>query len=125
MDPDGEKYAHSPVWMQHALSRRIFDVVVKLDNKLKMEAGDAIGFLGESIVPDGMGKTSSHAYIHIEVISADNRMPMFLDNTGHVTTGRKYIHVHPDSFLYTNSGETFIKTSSHVQDDMHVILPMK
>lgn len=63
MEPDGKQYAHLPVWMQHALSRGIFDAVVKLDNKLNIDTGDAIGFLGESIVPDGMGKTSSSAYV--------------------------------------------------------------
>lgn len=123
MAEDGEEYAHLPAWMKQVLAKGTFDAVVKPDAGLKINAGDPIGFLGEDIVPVGMGKTSSSAYAHIEVLSADSRMPAFLDNPGAVTSGQKYIRIKPDSLLYTNSGDTFTQTSTKVGIDIHSILP--
>lgn len=123
MAEDGEEYAHLPAWMKQVLAKGTFDAVVKPDAGLKINAGDPIGFLGEDIVPVGMGKTSSSAYAHIEVLSADSRMPAFLDNPGTVTSGQKYIRIKPDSLLYTNSGDTFTQTSTKVGIDIHSILP--
>ena len=124
MEPNGEKYAHLPVWMQYAVTQGIFDTVVKPNSKLEIKAGDAIGILGEDIVPAGMGKIGKSTYAHIEVISVDSRLPTFLNNPGCITTGCKYIRVHQDSFLYTHSEETFTKTSACVQKDIHAILPV-
>lgn len=124
MDEDGEQYARLPVWMQHAVAKGTFDAVVKPEAPLTINAGDAIGFLGEDIVPYGTGRTSRSAYAHIEVLSADAGMPAFLDNPGQVKTGRKYIRVHPDAMLYTNTGNTFTRTSTAVSKDMHIILPV-
>ncbi|MEG1121692.1 MAG: hypothetical protein RR184_14035 [Citrobacter sp.] len=124
MIQDGEQYARLPSWMQQAVAKGTFDTVTKPDQPLKINAGDAIGFLGEDIAPAGMAKTSSSTYAHVEVLSADSRMPSFLDNPGQIKEGRKYIRVHPDAMLYTNSGDTFTKTTSPVSKDMHVILPV-
>ncbi|TKI03714.1 pesticin C-terminus-like muramidase [Martelella alba] len=44
-------------------------------------------------------------------------MPAFLDNPGRLTTGRKYIRIHPGSVLYTNLGDMFTKTSTLVKKD--------
>ncbi|VTP61529.1 Uncharacterised protein [Serratia rubidaea] len=95
MTEEGEQYAHLPFWMQKAVEQGIFDAVTKPATALKISAGDAIGFLGEDIAPMGKAKTSRSTYAHIEVLSADSRMPAFLDNPGKVTAGRKYIRVHP------------------------------
>lgn len=123
MAEDGEQYAHLPFWMQHAVTAGTFDSVAKPVEKLEIKAGDAIGFLGEDIVPVGMGQISSSTYAHIEVLSADSRMPAFLDNPGAVTAGQKFISIKPESLLYTNSGDTFTQTSAKVGTDIHRILP--
>ncbi|BFO09460.1 hypothetical protein GGER_19700 [Serratia rubidaea] len=110
--------------MQKAVEQGIFDAVTKPATALKISAGDAIGFLGEDIAPMGMAKTSRSTYAHIEVLSADSRMPAFLDNPGKVTAGRKYIRVHPTAKLYTLSGSTFSNTGNPVEKDRHIILPV-
>ncbi|HEY4437283.1 MAG TPA: hypothetical protein VGN40_14105, partial [Lelliottia sp.] len=58
MTEDGEQYAHLPVWMQQAVTAGTFDTVGKPAEKLEIKAGDAIGFLGDDIVPAGMGQVS-------------------------------------------------------------------
>lgn len=124
MAAEGEQYAHLPLWMQKAVEQGTFDAVTKPATALKISAGDAIGFLGEDIAPAGMAKTSSSTYAHIEVLCADSRMPAFLDNPGQVTSGRKYIRVHPTAKLCTLSGDTFTRTTTPVKKDMHIILPV-
>lgn len=124
MAEEGEQYAHLPFWMQKAVEQGIFDAVTKPATALKINAGDAIGFLGEDIAPMGQAKTSRSTYAHIEVLSADSRMPAFLDNPGKVTAGRKYIRVHPTAELYTLSGDTFSNTGNPVEKDRHIILPV-
>ncbi|WP_242514481.1 hypothetical protein [Enterobacter cloacae] len=124
MAAEGEQYTHLPLWMQKVVEQGTFDAVTKPATALKISAGDAIGFLGEDIAPAGMAKTSSSTYAHIEVLCADSRMPAFLDNPGKVTTGRKYIRIHPDAMLYTLSGDTFTRTTTPVKKDMHIILPV-
>ncbi|CCP05896.1 hypothetical protein BN440_0845 [Erwinia amylovora MR1] len=124
MEENGEHYAHLPVWMQQAVAKGTCDAVGKPDVPLKINAGDAIGFLGEDIAPAGKAQISDSAFAHIEVLCVDSRMPAFLDNPGGVKAGRKYICVHPDAVLYTHSGSTFTRTSSSVSKDMHIILPV-
>ncbi|WP_336215298.1 glycoside hydrolase family 19 protein [Enterobacter sp. P82] len=123
MEPEGTQRALLPAWMQQAVAKGVFDSVTKPNAILKINAGDAIGFLGDDIVPVGMGRVSGSKYVHIEVLSADSRMPAFLDNPGAVTSGRKYIRIKPDSKLYTNSGSTFTQTPSVVGKDVHAVLP--
>lgn len=124
MAEDGEHYAHLPVWMQQAVAKGTYDAVGKPDAPLKINAGDAIGFLGEDIAPASKAQISDSTFAHIEVLCVDSRMLAFLDNPGEVKAGRKYIRVHPDAVLYTNSGDTFTKTTSTVSKDMHIILPV-
>ncbi|MBZ2395150.1 hypothetical protein [Erwinia amylovora] len=124
MEENGEHYAHLPVWMQQAEAKGTCDAVGKPDAPLKINAGDAIGFLGEDIAPAGKAQISDSAFAHIEVLCVDSRMPAFLDNPGGVKAGRKYIRVHPDAVLYIHSGNTFTRTSSSVSKDMHIILPV-
>ncbi|MCK8358503.1 hypothetical protein LXA11_08095 [Erwinia amylovora] len=124
MEENGEHYAHLPVWMQQAVAKGTCDAVGKPDAPLKINAGDAIGFLGEDVAPAGKAQISDSAFAHIEVLCVDSRMPAFLDNPGGVKAGRKYIRVHPDAVLYIHSGNTFTRTSSSVSKDMHIILPV-
>ncbi|TKI03970.1 hypothetical protein [Martelella alba] len=62
MIAEGEHYTHLPAWMQYAVAQGKFDAVVQPATRLAIQAGDAIGFLGEEIVPAGNGKTSPGAY---------------------------------------------------------------
>ncbi|WP_337926204.1 N-acetylmuramidase family protein [Lelliottia amnigena] len=69
--------------------------------------------------------TSSH-FSHIEVISSDARMPDFLNNPGQVTSGQKFIRLHPEADLYTRSGSgeqsVFTKTETKTPKDSTKIL---
>lgn len=123
MTPDGERIAHLPTWMQQAMTRGIYDKVVKPATRMTVAAGDAVGFLGEDIIPGALNKTEKAPFVHIEVLSTDSRLSDFLRNTAGVTGGEKYIHIHPESYLYTRTGDTFTKTSGKVRKDIHKILP--
>lgn len=127
MEPDGEQYLQMPMWMQKAVAHGQFDEVVKSPITLGIEAGDAIGFLGEDIAPAGKSKVNSCHYAHIEVISTDPRMSGFLNNTAQVTRGQKYIQVLSGKSLYQKIGEgknsTFKSMSCIILKDGGIILP--
>jgi len=123
MTPEGKHTAHLPAWMQQAVKQGIWDAVVKPANRMTVAAGDAVGFLGEDIVPGALNETETDPYVHIEVLSTDDRLPDFLRNAAGVTGGEKYLHIRPESSLYTRSGDTFTKTSGKVRKDIHKILP--
>ncbi|WP_185749329.1 glycoside hydrolase family 73 protein [Pantoea dispersa] len=123
MAPDGEQRAHLPVWMQQAIAQGEYDAVVKPATKCTVAAGDAVGYLAEDIAPDGMQGVEKSAFAHIELLSTDSRMRDFLNNTAQVKSGQKYIHIHPESFLYERSGDTFTRTAGQVKKDIHQILP--
>ncbi|MGL4756392.1 MAG: hypothetical protein ACRCXB_28900 [Aeromonadaceae bacterium] len=123
MTPVGKHTAHLPAWMQQAMKEGTYDAVVKPATRMTVTAGDAVGFLGEDIVPGTLNETETDPYVHIEVLSTDDRLPDFLRNAAGVTGGEKYVHIHPESSLYTRSGDTFTKTSGKVQKDIHKILP--
>lgn len=78
------------------------------------------------IAPAGRSNTDSCHYVHIEVISNDTRMPEFLNNPAGITSGQKYIRLHPGADLYTKSGEgeqsVFTKTTSQTEKDSGKIL---
>ncbi|WP_411704062.1 hypothetical protein [Edaphovirga cremea] len=126
MEPDGEQYAQMPVWMQKAVNQGMFDSVTKPAATLEIEAGDAIGFLGEDIAPAGKSQVNTCHYAHIEVISTDSRMPAFLNNPAGITSGQKFVRLHADADLYAKSGEgelrVFTKTTSKTEKDSGKIL---
>lgn len=123
MTPEGKHTAPLPAWMQQAVTQGIYDTVVIPATRMTVAAGDAVGFLGEDIVPGGLNKAETDPYVHIEVLSTDDRLPDFLRNAAGVTGGEKYLHIRPESSLYTRSGDTFTKTSGKVRKDIHKILP--
>ncbi|WP_223582858.1 pesticin C-terminus-like muramidase [Enterobacter sp. JBIWA005] len=123
MTPVGKHTAHLPAWMQQAMKQGTYDAVVKPASSMTVAAGDAVGFLGEDIVPGGLHETETDPYVHIEVLSTDDRLPDFLRNAAGVTGGEKYLHIRPESSLYTRSGDTFTRTSGKVRKDIHKILP--
>lgn len=123
LTPEGKHTAPLPAWMQQAVTQGIYDTVVIPATRMTVAAGDAVGFLGEDIVPGGLNKAETDPYVHIEVLSTDDRLPDFLRNAAGVTGGEKYLHIRPESSLYTRSGDTFTKTSGNVRKDIHKILP--
>lgn len=120
--PVGEQRAHLPAWMQQAVAQGTFDAVVKPATKLEVAAGDAVGYLSEDIAPCDIHGVEKSAFVHIEVLSTDGRMIDFLSNKAQVKSGPKYVHIHPESFIYSRSGDTFTQTKGPVKKDIHKIM---
>lgn len=127
MEPDGDVYAQMPAWMQNAVTHGVFDKVVNPSVLFEIDAGDAIGFLGEDIAPAGKSQVNTSHFAHIEVISTDPRMSNFLKNPAEVASGKKYIQVLSGKSLYQKTGEgqdsTFKSMSCIVLKEGGVILP--
>lgn len=123
MTPGGELRAQLPAWMQPAVAQGIFDTVVKPATRLEVAAGDAVGYLAEDIAPCDLQGVEKSAFVHIEVLSTDSRMIDFLSNKAQVKSGPKYVYIHPESFIYSRSGDTFTQTKGKVKKDIHKIMP--
>lgn len=123
MTPVGKQRAHLPAWMQQAVAQGTFDTVVKPATKTEVAAGDAVGYLAEDIAPCDLHGVEKSAFAHIEVLSTDSRMIDFLSNKAQVKSGPKYIYIHPESFIYSRSGDTFTRTKGQVKKDIHKIMP--
>ncbi|WP_231889188.1 hypothetical protein [Mangrovibacter phragmitis] len=108
--------------MQQAVAQGTFDTVVKPATRLEVAAGDAVGYLAEDIAPCDLHGVEKSAFAHIEVLSTDSRMIDFLSNRAQVQSGPKYIHIHPESFIYSRSGDSFTRTRGQVKKDSHKIL---
>ncbi|VEB98105.1 Predicted chitinase [Cedecea lapagei] len=119
----GEQRAHLPAWMQQAVTQGTFDTVVKPATRLEVAAGDAVGYLAEDIAPCDLHGVEKSAFVHIEVLSTDSRMIDFLSNKAQVKSGPKYVYIHPESFIYSRSGDTFTRTRGQVKKDIHKIVP--
>ncbi|HII4325765.1 TPA: pesticin C-terminus-like muramidase [Enterobacter cloacae] len=120
--PAGEQRAHLPAWMQQAVAQGTFDTVVKPATRLEVAAGDAVGYLAEDIAPCDLHGVEKSAFVHIEVLSTDSRMIDFLSNKAQVKSGPKYVYIHPESFIYSRSGDTFTQTKGQVKKDIHKIM---
>ncbi|WP_320741275.1 hypothetical protein [Enterobacter sp. 166D1] len=123
MTPAGEQRAHLPAWMQQAVAQGTFDTVVKPATRMEVAAGDAVGYLAEDIAPCDLHGVEKSAFAHIEVLSTDSRMVDFLRNKAQVKSGPKYVYIHPESFIYSRSGDTFTRTKGQVKKDIHKIMP--
>lgn len=127
MKKESTQYAHLPTWMQQAVKQGTFDEVVRPADKLEVAAGDAAGFLSKDVDPVGMGKVGSSHFVHIEVLSNDARMPVFLDNPGKITAGKQYIRIHSGKSIYqkvgTGAASTFKAMSCVIVKDSGKILP--
>ncbi|MGV2878724.1 hypothetical protein [Pantoea vagans] len=123
--PVGEQRAHLPAWMQQAVAQGTFDAVVKPATRLEVAAGDAVGYLAEDISPCDLHCVEKSAFAHIEVLSTDSRMVDFLRNKAQVKSGPKYVHIHPESFIYSRSGDSFTQTKGQVKKDIHKIMPQE
>lgn len=96
----GEQYGHLPGWMAVALKSGPSDRVVCPSVMTAIRAGDAVGFLGKDDTPDGFRNITPNWFSHIEVMSNDGRMPLFLSNPGQLHTGRQYRIVPEGKALY-------------------------
>ncbi|WP_231889185.1 hypothetical protein [Mangrovibacter phragmitis] len=118
----GKQRAYLPAWMQQAVAQGTFDTVVKPATRVEVAAGDAVGYLAEDIAPCDLHGVEKSAFAHIEVLSTDSRMIDFLSNRAQVQSGPKYIHIHPESFIYSRSGDSFTRTRGQVKKDSHKIM---
>ncbi|CAQ85072.1 MULTISPECIES: hypothetical protein [Photorhabdus] len=121
----GEACPHMPVWMQAAVKKGAFDCVQTLTGEavIKMAAGDPIGHLGlfESPavqLPDRM----SYYFTHIEVLSADDKLPDFVNNTKHLADGRKYVICGFDQMLHSYDATHKIFTPLGVTTQQEIVL---
>ncbi|MBS9443985.1 glycoside hydrolase family 108 protein [Photorhabdus heterorhabditis] len=121
----GESSPHMPVWMQSAVKKGAFDSVQTLtgDAVIRINAGDPIGHLGlfESPavqLPDRM----SYYFTHIEVLSADDKLPDFVNNTKHLADGRKYIICGFDQMLHSYDATHQIFTPLEVRTQQEIVL---
>ncbi|SCZ72788.1 MULTISPECIES: glycoside hydrolase family 108 protein [Photorhabdus] len=119
----GEACPHMPVWMQAAVKKGTFDCVQTLtgDEVIKINAGDPIGHLGlfespAARLPDRM----SYYFTHIEVLSADDNLPDFVNNTKHLADGRKYVICGLDQMLhsYDVTHKTFTPLKVRTQQEI-------
>ncbi|WP_164095590.1 glycoside hydrolase family 19 protein [Serratia marcescens] len=100
VEPVGEQYGYLPGWMSVALKAGQFDTVVCPKVMTAIRAGDAIGFLGKEEVPDEFSNVTADWFSHIEVLSNDGRMPLFLNNPAQLHTGRQFLLVPEGKQLY-------------------------
>ncbi|WP_417634084.1 chitinase [Citrobacter sp. FR21RM1OL9030] len=119
MEPDGEVQALMPAWMQKAKARGAFNTVEKggETEEWKVSAGTPVGFMGCTESPgEESGQIDSEWYVHLEVLSADPKMPKFLSNPEGVAGEKRSIQAAKGKMLYTRqvvSGqETFTATSA-------------
>ena len=127
VEPVGERYGHLPGWMALALKTGQFDTVVCPSVMTGIKAGDAVGFLGRNDIPDGFRNITPDWFSHIEVMSNDGRMPLFLGNPGQLHTGRQYRIVPEGKALYrrddTESGPRFEEAGRTNAADAVEIIP--
>ncbi|QLY59673.1 peptidoglycan DD-metalloendopeptidase family protein [Citrobacter freundii] len=119
MEPDGEIQALMPAWMQKAKERGVFDSVQTVEDtaEWKVSAGTPVGFMGCEEYP---GRESAQAerewFVHLEVLSADTRMPAFLGNPEGVKGEKRTVLAPKGRLLYTRQTtagqETFTATSA-------------
>ncbi|WP_072025422.1 glycoside hydrolase family 19 protein [Dickeya undicola] len=130
VEPIPPHHHRMPEWMLKAVEHGEYDAVVIPEEKLTINAGDAIGFLAEDNAParSGSGGVDIDFYSHIEVISVDTNMPGFLSNPKQIKTGRAFVKIKAGMPLYQKSGEgdatTFTPTNTVTQNtDDGRILP--
>ncbi|MFZ5273769.1 hypothetical protein [Enterobacter asburiae] len=127
VEPVGEQYGYLPGWVSVALKKGQFDTVVCPKVMTAIRAGDAIGFLGKEEVPDEFSNVTADWFSHIEVLSNDGRMPLFLNNPAQLHTGRQFLLVPEGKQLYQReekgSSHTFEPAGLTNQGDAADIIP--
>ena len=119
MEPDGEIQALMPAWMQKAKDRGVFDAVqtVEETDEWKVSAGAPVGFMGCEEYPGReSGQAEREWFVHLEVLSADPKMPAFLGNPEGVVGEKRTVLAPKGKILYTRQATaeqaTFTTTSA-------------
>ncbi|SQH41404.1 Lysozyme [Salmonella enterica] len=119
MEPDGEIQALMPAWMQKAKEKGVFNSVqtVEETDEWKVSAGTPVGFMGCEEYPGGeSGQIQREWFVHLEVLSADPKMPAFLSNPEGVKGEKRTVLAPKGKILYsrqtTEGQETFTATST-------------
>ncbi|EOF5965489.1 hypothetical protein ACK1FJ_004604 [Salmonella enterica] len=117
MEPDGEIQALMPAWMQKAKEKGIFDVVQPggETEEWRVSAGTPVGFMGCEEYPGReSGQAEREWFVHLEVLSTDQRMPSFLSNPEGVKGEKRTVVAPKGKILYTRQTtagqETFTAT---------------
>lgn len=119
MEPDGEIQALMPAWMQKAKEKGVFNSVqtVEETDEWKVSAGTPVGFMGcEEYPGEESGQIQREWFVHLEVLSADPKMPAFLSNPEGVKGEKRTVLAPKGKILYnrqtTEGQETFTATSA-------------
>ncbi|EAT2186796.1 chitinase, partial [Salmonella enterica] len=119
MEPDGEIRALMPAWMQKAKERGVFNSVQAggETDEWKVSAGTPVGFMGYEEYPGReSGQVEGEWFVHLEVLSADPKMPAFLSNPEGVKGEKRTVLAPKGRLLYTRQTtagqETFTATSA-------------
>ncbi|EPM0026697.1 glycoside hydrolase family 19 protein, partial [Citrobacter farmeri] len=119
VEQDGDIQALMPAWMQKAKAKGVFDTVVPGGDteEWKVSAGTPVGFMGCMESPgEGSGQVDREWFVHLEVLSADPNMPVFLSNPGGVKGEKRTVLASKGTALYTRQASpehpTFTATSA-------------
>ncbi|WP_227432887.1 hypothetical protein [Salmonella enterica] len=119
MEPDGEIQALMPAWMQKAKEKGVFDWVQPggETEEWKVSAGTPVGFMGCEDYPGSEGgQVEREWFVHLEVLSADPKMPKFLSNPAGVKGEKRTVLAPKGKILYTrqmtDAQATFTATSA-------------
>ncbi|HIF3071462.1 TPA: glycoside hydrolase family 19 protein [Salmonella enterica] len=122
MEPDGEIQALMPAWMQKAKAKGVFDQVQAggETEEWQVSAGTPVGFMGCEEYPGKEGsQTEREWFVHLEVLSADPRMPAFLGNPEGVKGEKRTVRAPKGKILYTRQATaeqaTFSATSATLE----------
>nr|WP_256859882.1 chitinase [Salmonella enterica] len=122
MEPDGEIQALMPAWMQKAKAKGVFDQVQAggETEEWQVSAGTPVGFMGCEEYPGKEGsQTEREWFVHLEVLSADPRMPAFLGNPEGIKGEKRTVRAPKGKILYTRQATaeqaTFSATSATLE----------
>ncbi|MCT9846358.1 hypothetical protein N7563_20050 [Leclercia adecarboxylata ATCC 23216 = NBRC 102595] len=104
MASDGEIQGLMPEWMQKAKQKGVFDSVELTGEteEWKVRAGTPVGFMGCTESPGaGSQLVDREWFVHLEVLSADSRMPGFLANPECVKGDKKSVLAPKGKALFT------------------------
>ncbi|WP_226858894.1 hypothetical protein [Enterobacter cloacae complex sp. P30BA] len=109
MEPDGEMQALMPGWMQRAKQKGAFDSVELTGEteEWKVSAGTPAGFMGCMESPgEGNNLLDKEWFVHLEVLSTDPNMPVFLANPECVKGDKRSVLAPKGPALFTRQDAT-------------------
>ncbi|EOL9002362.1 hypothetical protein ACM915_000055 [Cronobacter turicensis] len=102
-EPDGDLQLLMPEWMRRAVQQGVYDTVVVTGEKeaWTVSAGTPVGFMGCTESPsESSTLVDKEWYVHLEVLSTDSRMPVFLANPERVEGEKRWLLVGKGKTLY-------------------------